>query len=60
MIGPLLIRLELRIQEIRKKEHFQNNKHEKKFNKNNLPESPPDGHPAKAVTIQVKNPDIQW
>ena len=58
MVGPLLIRLELRIQEIRKKEQLQDNKHEKKLNKYNLPQGPPDGHPAKTVTIQVKNSDI--
>ena len=60
MVGPLLIRFELRIQKIRKKEQFQNNKHEKQLNKEYLPQGPPDGHPTKAVAIQVKKADIQW
>lgn len=55
MRSPLLITVEITLQEIGKKEEPEDGKHDKEFNKNDPPEFSPPGHPFEAIIIESEN-----
>ena len=53
--GPLLITVEIALQQIREEEEPENGKHDKKFYKDDAPEFPPPGHPKEAIVIESED-----